>query len=250
MTTLVSDWTSSGTPSNSQARTNLENMRDCIAETIGGAALEALTIASGAVTPTVALFTVDTEGAAATDDLDTIQQTNHQAGRMIVVRMADSSRVPTLKHGSGNLINRDGVDIVLTSTSHWVKYVRVGSSWIEVGRNLGNELVRVRALTSNTTLVPSDSGCIITNTGSGADRNHTLPPATVGMRLSVRVTVAFKIKLTAVGADTIRDDDGTTVSAAAGNTEIAAVVGNQFEIECHQAGKWWVTSARGTLTTT
>jgi len=250
MVARLADWTTSpATPSNSTARTNVENLRALVAQNIGGATQEALTIATGAVVPTVAIFTVDTEGAAATDDLDTITQTNLPAGSLIYVRCADNSRVVTLTM-AGNLLTRDLQKIVLKDTRHGVGFMRISTSWQEMFRNTGNELAIVRALTADTTLVASDSGATITNTASGADRNHTLPAATVGMKLSVRVTVAFKIKLTAVGSDTIRDDDGTTVSGAAGNTEIAAVIGNYFNIECFEAAKWVVTQARGTLTTT
>ena len=250
MVALPSDWTTSpAAPTNAAARANLEQIRDFIAQSIGGQAQEALTIATGAVTPTGALFAVDTEGAAATDDLDTITLTNLPAGSLMIVRSADASRVVTITT-AGNILTRDAKSIVLRNTSHFVVFARVSTSCQEIVRNIGDELSRIRALTADTTLVASDSGTIITNTGAGADRVHTLPAATVGMALSIRVTVAFKVKLVASGTDTIRDDDGTTVSAAGGNTEIAAVVGNQFEIECHEAGKWWVTSARGTLTTT
>jgi hypothetical protein len=250
MTALVSDWTSTGTPSNATARANLEQLRDFISESIGSAAQESLTIAAGAVTPTVALVKVDTEGSAATDDLDTIATTNHPDGRIIVLRSADPSRVVTVKNGSGNISLRDSKDLVLRTPTHFVVLARMSSTWVEVLRSVANELRTVRALTSDTTLVASDSGTIITNTGAAADRNHTLPAATVGMWLRVCVTAAFKIKLTANGTDTIRDDDGTTVSAAGGNTEIAATVGNYFEIQCHEAAKWVVIAARGTLTTT
>lgn len=250
MVARLSDWTTGpATPSNSTARTNMENLRALVAQNIGGATQEALTIATGAVVPTVALFTVDTEGAAATDDLDTITQTNLPAGSLILVRCTDNARVVTLTI-AGNLLTRDLQKIVLKDTRHFVCFVRISNSWQEVFRNTGNELDIVRALTSDTTLVPSDSGCIITNTGATANRTHTLPAATVGMKLGVRVTAAYTIQLTAAGSDTITDDDGTTVSAGGGNTVIAAVVGNYFNIECFEAAKWVVTNARGTLTTT
>lgn len=228
----------------------LSLLRDFIAQGVGGAAIATLTISSGAVTPSSALVAIDTEGAAATDDLDTIQQTNTPTGFLLLVRSVDASRVVTLKHSTGNLQMLDSKDVELRSASEFVVFVRISGIWWEVARSIPNRLERVRALTSATTLTAADSATVITNTGSGGDLNHSLPAATVGMTLKVRVTAAHKIKLTANGTDTIRDDDGTTVSAAGGNTEIAAVVGNAFDIACFEAAKWVVTYSRGTLTTT
>jgi hypothetical protein len=187
MTALVADGVLGANPNNAAARVALEQIRDFIAEMTGGSAIEALTLASDTVTPTVAVFSVDTEGAAAEDDLATIAQTNHPAGRLIAVRSVDAARVVTIVQG-GNILTRDAQSIVLYDPKDFV--------------------------------------------------------------LFLRVTAAHKIKLTADGSDTITDDDGTTVSAGGGNTEIAAVVGNLFDIECFEAGKWVVTRTRGTLTTT
>jgi hypothetical protein len=249
MTALVADGVLGANPNNAAARVALEQIRDFIAEMTGGSAIEALTLASDTVTPTVAVFSVDTEGAAAEDDLATIAQTNHPAGRLIAVRSVDAARVVTIVQG-GNILTRDAQSIVLYDPKDFVLFLRVGAAWVEVFRSIPNRLRRVRALDAATALVASDSGATLTNTGASGDLEHDLPAATVGMELRVRVTAAHKIKLTADGSDTITDDDGTTVSAGGGNTEIAAVVGNLFDIECFEAGKWVVTRTRGTLTTT
>lgn len=249
MVARLADWTTSGTPSNATGRTNLELLRGNLVQSPGGQTQEALTISSGAVVPTGALCIVDTEGAAATDDLDTVTQTNLPAGSIVIIRSTDAARVITVTQ-AGNLLLRDAKSVVLRSSSHWVMLARVSTAWVEIDRNLDNELDTVRALTTATTLVASDSGATLTNTGAGGALVHTLPAATVGMRLRIRVTVAQAVRLDAVGADTITDDNGTTISGPGGNTSMAGVIGNAFNIECFEAAKWVVTYSRGTLTTT
>ena len=228
----------------------LAQILEFVRQNIGGAAQGALTLASDACTPTVAAFTIDTEGAAATDDCKTIAVTNFPDGSWIFVSSADASRVPTLKHGTGNLLLRDGAgcDLVLYNPLDVVAFQRIGSNFVERFRSTQNRLARVRALTANTTLVVSDSGSIITNTAAGGDLDHALPAAAPGVSYRVRLTTAHKIKVHANGTDVIRA--AGTVSAGGGNTEMAAVAGNWFDIECNEAGKWFVTGSVGTLTTT
>jgi hypothetical protein len=55
------------------------------------------TISSGAITPTKSLIVVDTEGAAASDTLDTIS--GGSEGQILFIRCANASRVVTLSHG-------------------------------------------------------------------------------------------------------------------------------------------------------
>lgn len=232
----------------------VEDVRNVLVELPGGGVETTLTISGGSVTPgegAARIFSIETEAGAATDDLTNIVQTECPDGCVIGIRALNAAHVPTAKAsagGAGQLSLRGGLDLALTATSKILWLKRTGSLWEELVPATC-DLRTVRALIANTTLVPGDSGATITNTASTADRVHTMPAATVGLRFRVRVTVAFKIKLNAVGTDTIRDDDGTTVSAAAGGTEIAAVIGNLFDIECFETGKWVVTAARGTLST-
>jgi len=59
-----------------------------------------LTIASGSITPTHTFHLVDTEGAAATDDLTTIAVTNGVTGDILVLRPASGARDVVVKDGS------------------------------------------------------------------------------------------------------------------------------------------------------
>lgn len=72
-----------------------------------------LTIAIGAVTITNggAAYTIDTEGAAATDDLDTIN--GGAQGEIIIIGAAASARDVVLKHNTGNLFNPGLLDVTL-----------------------------------------------------------------------------------------------------------------------------------------
>jgi hypothetical protein len=93
------------------------------------------TIASGAITfpntaHLVSVATVDTESAAASDDLDTI--TSNQAGKVLIVMAADSARTVVLKDGTGNL-KLEG-DCTLDNAEDTITLVKIGSNWIELAR--------------------------------------------------------------------------------------------------------------------
>ena len=88
-----------------------------------------LTIATGVVTATQTLHTVDTEGDAASDDLDTI--TAGANGQMVVIRANNAARTVVVKDGTGNLEMPDGdaslddtdqalIFFYYTDTSKWV----------------------------------------------------------------------------------------------------------------------------------
>ena len=64
-------------------------------------AATSLTIASGAITPTESFHRVDTEGAAASDDLDTIN--GGENGRILVVTASNSARTVVIKNNTGNI---------------------------------------------------------------------------------------------------------------------------------------------------
>lgn len=108
-----------------------EDTRSVIAELLGGSAEEALTIASGLITPTVASVLVDTEGAAATDTLTHAGIANHPAGRILTLRSADAARVVTVQHGGagdGGFVFADGADKVL-APNEWLLFQRIGQTW-------------------------------------------------------------------------------------------------------------------------
>lgn len=74
-----------------------------------------LTIASGAITPTLpGTILIDTEASGATDDLDTITATNLMDGDILVIKAANTARTVVIKNGTGNI--RCGSDRTLDNT--------------------------------------------------------------------------------------------------------------------------------------
>ena len=96
---------------------------------ITAAAPVELTIASGAVTATQLLHTVDTESDAAADELDTIS--GGTDGQLLLLWLADAGRVVTLKHGSGNIVAPGGSDRALSRSGFSMLVYDGGQSkWI------------------------------------------------------------------------------------------------------------------------
>lgn len=87
------------------------------------------TIASGAITATSSYMIIDTEGAAATDDLDTIN--GGEDGARLVLMSANTSRKPTIKNNTGNI--RCGADFEIANTSDTIELIfRAGSGWKKI----------------------------------------------------------------------------------------------------------------------
>ena len=88
-----------------------------------------LTLSSGAITPTLASHTVDTESDSASDDLDTITATNFSAGHLLFLSAADASRTIVVKDGTGNINLPLGADISLDDDEKTVALRYDGSGW-------------------------------------------------------------------------------------------------------------------------
>lgn len=95
---------------------------------------ESLTISGGVITVSKSRVIVDTEGAAATDDLDTIN--GGEDGAILFIRISNSSRSVVLKHGTGNLNHaRTGdSDVTLSNNDELRMYVYVSavSAWVYI----------------------------------------------------------------------------------------------------------------------
>lgn len=118
-----------------------------------------LTISTGAVTAgELTYFTIDTEGDAATDDLDTINGVLD--GKVIVISSADDARDVVVKHNTGNIYNPAGQDITLGKTQDIIelRYDADLTKWIVVSyQNADTELkpltlATAQASTSGTTI--------------------------------------------------------------------------------------------------
>ena len=97
--------------------------------TLGG--FTELTVASGGITVTSSIHSVDTEGDAASDNLNTIN--GGSTGSILILSSADSSRDVTLKDDSDNL--KLNGDCVLGSWTSTITLVKNGSVWRELSRS-------------------------------------------------------------------------------------------------------------------
>lgn len=102
--------------------------------------LQALTISSGSITPADGVtgsIIMDTEGAASTDILDVIGQTNIPDGHAVCLQIADNGRVITINHlagGTGQIDLTDGLDFEMNRIGQRLILQREGTKWVEVGR--------------------------------------------------------------------------------------------------------------------
>ena len=99
-----------------------------------------LTIATGVITVTGNYHTVDTEGDAATDDLDTIN--TGADGKRITLRIEDDARDVVIKNATGNILTPDGNDITLDTTDELIGliYDDASSNWLVTAQGKVSEL--------------------------------------------------------------------------------------------------------------
>lgn len=86
-----------------------------------------------AISSPVMNVTVDTEGSASTDDLDTITPSNPCAGQIIVLKSNAASRVVTAKDGTGNM--QLAGDFVMNNARDRLTLVWNGTGWDEISRS-------------------------------------------------------------------------------------------------------------------
>lgn len=107
----------------------------------------ALTIASGVVTLTnnSSSYVLDTEGAAATDDLDTIN--GGQDGQIVILNSANAARNVVVKHNIGNIFNPYATNITLDLTTDIVqlRYSSTADKWIVVSQHVNNDFLFSKA---------------------------------------------------------------------------------------------------------
>ncbi len=148
MTTLpATSFFTNGSRTNAEAKSGQDDMLAVHRELQGGDTRTELTIATGAITPTLGIHTVDTEADAATDNLDNILTTNHPDGRLLIISTADSARdvlVRDAQGGAGQIFLADSLNFDLTGTSMRLILQRVGADWVEVGRHFGDQLSAFR----------------------------------------------------------------------------------------------------------
>lgn len=95
-----------------------------------------VTIASGTITVTESYHEVDTEGAAATDDLDTISTDGISNGSVLVLQPASTLRTVVCKDGTGNL--RLAGDFSMDGNHDTITLIKDTSFWYELSRSDNN----------------------------------------------------------------------------------------------------------------
>ncbi len=93
-----------------------------------------LIISTGAVTVVSNIHQIDTEAAASTDDLDTIN--GNVPGNLLVLSAVQGDRDIVLKDGTGNL--KLAGDFTLNNTEDTIILAAVGTVWLEVSRSDNN----------------------------------------------------------------------------------------------------------------
>lgn len=93
-----------------------------------------LTISSGEITVTNGYHQIDTEGAAASDTLATINDPGWPVPTALVLRTVSDSRDVTISNGTGNITTATGEDIVLDAASAPVLLLKGSpTSWHAIG---------------------------------------------------------------------------------------------------------------------
>lgn len=95
------------------------------------AAVSTLTIATGAVTATKSYHKIDTEAAAASDDLDTIN--GGAAGELLILLAANGAHTVVAKNGTGNLLLA-GSDFSMDNADDRLVLISDGTNWLELCR--------------------------------------------------------------------------------------------------------------------
>ncbi len=107
--------------------------------TVGGLIIPVgatLTIASGAVTATKSSHLIDSEAAAASDDLDTIN--GGTAGQILILGCVNAAHDIVVKHNTGNIELAGGVDMTLGAVDDTITLFFRGTKWCELCRAINH----------------------------------------------------------------------------------------------------------------
>lgn len=172
-----------------------------------------LTIASGVVTVLRSYHALDTEGAAATDDLDTLTAgTGVAEGFVLTVRAANTAHVVTLKDGTGNLLLNG--DCLLTSTDATLLLIYDGTNWRELSRSI-----------PRMTLLKANSG---TDTTAAATNLDTIAISGLTAKDTLKVYVTIGSTTAATGAPRIYNSTDSVDMLVSGSGVTAGTI---FELD-------------------
>ena len=189
------------------------------------AASTLLTIASGSITATQNWHRVDTEGAASSDNLDTI--TAGADGQLLILRTVADGRDVVIKHGTGNILAAGGADItlglagdlaILIYDGNLSKWLALGAGALLNGSNTwsgpqswtSGESHKYLSVNADTTLDGTHS--VVGVDASGGARTITLPTASgiAGRTYSIIKTDSSANTVTVDGAGSETINGATT----------------------------------------
>tara|TARA_R100001082_G_scaffold35187_1_gene18263 strand:+ start:8803 stop:9381 length:579 start_codon:yes stop_codon:yes gene_type:complete len=73
---------------------------------------------------------VDTQSDASSDNLDEIQ--GGEAGQILILRTANSSRDVVVRHDEGNIFTASGSNVTLGTTNSFIILLRISTGWYEI----------------------------------------------------------------------------------------------------------------------
>ena len=185
-----------------------------------------LTIVSGEITVTGANHIVDTEGDAASDDLDTIN--GGIDGSVLTIAPANDARTVVVKHGTGNIATANGIDVTLDDTDKQcvLIYSAAKSEWVVVASpqtlTAGNGI----SISNGTTIRQLDNVTASLDISSSAQTSTSTSPADVtGLSQSI-TPAATSSKIMIRAHCTVHNIacSGTKLHVIRGSTEVATFV--------------------------
>ena len=179
-----------------------------------------LTIASGVITPTQNLHSVDTESSAASDDVNTITVAGDVGeGFVLTLQVESDARTVVLKNATAGAANLDiGADITLDESYTTQSLIYDGSNWKTFSYAAAPAFASISPLTTRGDLLYGSSGTV------------------TGARLAVGA------------ANQVLTSDGTDVAWAAAGTGVNRQNANPLIINGNMAISQRATSATGKST--
>jgi hypothetical protein len=89
-----------------------------------------ITIASGEITATNSFHRVDTESAASTDNLDTIN--GGETGQIIILKPVSGSRTIVVRDNAGNIQTAGGTNFSMNDGRDVIVLIYDGNHWLEL----------------------------------------------------------------------------------------------------------------------
>jgi hypothetical protein len=206
-----------------QMKTALEDFLAATKQIPGAGVAETnLTLVSDEITPpggAGGIFGVDTQSAAATDNLARVLQTNLPDGAMLLLHTVSSARIVTVQHnagGTGQITLKTGGNFTLGGPTHWLMLKRTGTLWTEIARFPSADHAAEITRTTAYTVTAADRSKFIDCTANSW--TLTLLAASTagrGYELFVRNSGAGTITIDANASETI--DGALTLTLLAGD---------------------------------